>query len=147
MSQVTVSTGAIWGIVGAIAMVIVMQALGGDDPPPFAVFWSKFIGDGDPSNAMPQSLILHAIYAIVAGAVYVPIFTSFNLGFPITTYAGGVIWGIVWGIILMIIAAVVWVNIVLDMDPDQSQVMTMGAAHVAYGLVLGILGAAVPHLV
>lgn len=147
MSQVTVITGAIWGIVGAIAMVVVMQARGGDAPPPFAVFWAKFIGDGDPANAMPQSLILHAIYAIVAGAVYALIFNNFNLGFPITTFTGGIIWGIVWGIVLMIGAAVFWGNMVLDMDPDPSQMMTMGLAHVAYGLVLGILGAAVPHLV
>lgn len=147
MSQVTVLSGAVWGFVGAISMIIVMQAIGGDDPPPFAVFWAKYLGDGNPAEAMPQSLLLHAIYAVVAGAVYVPIFTAFDLGFSITSFAGGIIWGIVWAIVLFIIAAVFWVNMVLDMNPEQRQVITMATAHLAYGLTLGILGASVPHLI
>lgn len=146
MSQVTILTGAVWGIAGAIAMVIVMNARGGDAPPPFAVFWAKFIGDGPPAQAMPQALSLHAIYAIVAGAVYAGLFNAFDLGFPITTYAGGVLWGIVWAVILLIGAMVFWGNLVLDMDPDRPQMVTMALAHLAYGVVLGILGAAVPHL-
>lgn len=146
MSQVTVLTGAIWGIAGAIAMMIVMQAGGGDTPPPFAVFWAKFIGNGDPSNAMPQSLILHALYALVAGAAYAVIFNNFDLGFSITTITGGVIWGVVWGLVLLIGAAVFWVNLVLDMDPDPSQMLPMAIAHLAYGVVLGLLAAVVPHL-
>ncbi|MDY6764165.1 MAG: hypothetical protein SV377_00495, partial [Halobacteria archaeon] len=133
----------------AVAMVIVMQARGGDAPPPFAVFWAKFIGDGDPSEAMPQSLILHAIYAIVAGAVYAVVFNPIgsSVGLLVTTFAGGIVWGIVWAIVLLIVAMVFWGNIVLDMDPDRPQMITIVIAHLAYGLVLGILSAAVPHLV
>lgn len=145
MSQVTVLTGAVWGIVGAIAMVVIMQARGGEAPPPFAVFWAKFIGGGNPSEAMPQSLILHFTYAAAAGAVYVLIFNGFNLGFPITGFTGGVIWGIVWAAVLMI-GAMVQANLILDMDPQPPQVVTMGLAHLVYGLVIGILSAAVPHL-
>lgn len=146
MSQVTLLTGAVWGIVGAIAMVIVMQAIGGDSPPPFAVFWGKFIGNGDPADAMPQALVLHAVYAVGAGAVYASIFNRFDLGFSITSVSGGVIWGVVWGVVLMG-GAIFWVNLVLDMDPDKSQVMSLGAAHLVFGLTLGLLGAVVPHLV
>lgn len=146
MSQVTLLSSAVWGVAGAIAMMVVMQVLGGEDPPPFAVFWAKFIGDGNPSNAMPQSLLLHAGYAVVAGAVYAPVFTAFDLGFPITGVTGGILWGIVWAIVLFLFAAVFWVNMILDMDPDSRQVMTMGFAHLAYGLTLGILSAALPHL-
>lgn len=146
MSQVTLLTGAVGGFVGAIAMVVVMQALGDDDPPPFAVFWAEYLGDGDPASAMPQSLLLHAIYAVVAGGVYVPVFTAFDLGIPITGFGGGAIWGIVWGLVLFAVAAVFWVNNVLDMDPTGRQVRTMAMAHLAYGLTLGLLSAAVPHL-
>lgn len=91
MSQVTLLAGAVWGIAGAIAMMIVMRGLGGDAPPPFAVFWSKFVGGGNPSEAMPQSLVLHAVYALVAEVVFVAIFNSFDLGFPITEFTGGVL--------------------------------------------------------
>lgn len=40
-----------------------------------------------------------------------------------------------------------WGEIVLDMDPGSEQMQTLILAHLAYGLTLGILGAAVPHLV
>lgn len=146
MSEVTLLTGAVWGLVGAITMLIIMQALGTGDPPPFAVFWATFIGDGDPDNAMPQSLLLHAINAVGGGLVYAIVFSAFDLGFPITEFTGGVIWGLVWGIALLIVAAVFWVNAVLDMDPEPAQMRTMAIAHLGYGLTLGILGAAVPHL-
>lgn len=39
-----------------------------------------------------------------------------------------------------------WGKLVLGMDPDRPQLMTIALAHLAYGLVLGLLGAAVPHL-
>lgn len=145
MSEVTLLTGAVWGIAGAIVMMMVMQLLGGGAPPPFAVFWSEFVG-GDPGDAMPQSLLLHGTYAVVAGAVYVAVFSSVDLGYPITGFTGGVLWGLVWGIVLMIVAAVVWVNLVLGMQPARRQMMSMMLAHLGYGLTLGILGAAVPHL-
>ncbi|MFB6311381.1 MAG: hypothetical protein ABEH64_09415 [Salinirussus sp.] len=145
MTEVTLLTGIVWGLVGAVAMVIVMQVLGEGDPPPFAVFWSKFIG-GQTKDAMPQSLLLHAVYAAIAGALYVVIFSAFDLGFAITGFTGGIIWGIVWAIILLVIGMMFWGNLVLDMDPSPAQMRTMGVAHLAYGLVLGILSAAVPHL-
>lgn len=139
-------SGAVWGLAGAVAMVVVMRAIGGDDPAPFAVFWATFLGDGDPGDAMPQSLLLHAIYAVVAGAVSVAVFSAFDLGVPITGVTGGVVWGLIWGVVLFAIAAVVWVNGVLGMDPERGQVRTMALAHLAYGLVLGVLSAVVPHL-
>lgn len=138
--------GAVWGFVGAIAMVIVMGARGGDAPPPFAVYWSETVGDGNPANAMPQALVLHAIYAIVAGGLYVVIFGNVDLGLTIAGFAGGVVWGLVWAVVLMTIGAIFWVNMALDMDPDRPQVMTMGLAHLAYGLTVGVLVAAVPTL-
>lgn len=146
MSQVTLLAGAVWGFVGAITMLIVMRTMGGEGPSPFAAFWAKFIGNGNPSDAMPQALLLHASYAISVGIVYVLIFTPFDLGIPITTFVGGIIWGIVWAIVLMMVAAIFLMNLVLDMNPDQGQMMTMGVAHMVFGLTLGLLAAAVPHI-
>lgn len=136
--------GALWGLVGAIAMVVVMQIRGTEAPPPFAVFWAKFLGDGDPEAAMPRSLLLHAANGIGGGLVFVLVFGAFDLGIPITEVTGGVLWGLVWALVLLVIAAVFWVNIVLDMDPPKSQVQTLVLAHLVYGLTLGILSAVVP---
>lgn len=146
MTDVTLLTGAVWGLVGAVAMVVVMNARGGDAPPPFAVFWAKFLGDGDPHGAMPQALVLHAGYAVVAGAVYTVVFNAFDLGFAITSFPGGVLWGLVYGVVLLVGAMAFWGTFVLDMDTDGAQRRTLVLAHLAYGLVLGLLGAAVPHL-
>lgn len=146
MSQVTLFTGAVWGIVGAGVMLVIMQAVGGEDPPPFAVFWSTFFGDGDPSRAMPHSLILHVIYAALAGITYVAVFTSLELEFAITGLSGGILWGVVWGVVLFLGAAIVWVNGILGMEPDRTAVVVMALAHLGFGLTLGILSALVPHL-
>ncbi|MFB6219603.1 MAG: hypothetical protein ABEH77_10610 [Halobacteriaceae archaeon] len=147
MSGVTLPTGAVWGIAGAVAMVVVMQARGGEAPPPFAVFWAEFVGDGDPDAAMPQALVLHLVYAAGAGAVFAAVFSSFDLGLPITGFAGGIVWGLVWAAVLFVVGAVGWVNGVLGMDPEREQVLTFALAHLAYGVSIGVLGAAVPHLV
>jgi hypothetical protein len=148
MSDVTLLTGAVWGLAGAIAMVVVMNARGGDAPPPFAVFWAKFLG-GDPASAMPQALSLHAVYAVVAGAVYTVVFNPVgdSLGLATTGFTVGIVWGIVYGEVLLVGAMLFWGKLVLDMDPDSDQLMTLALAHLSYGLVLGVLGAAIPHLV
>lgn len=39
---------------------------------------------------------------------------------------------------------VFWGKIVLDLDPSGEQMQTIALAHLAYGLVLGVLAAAVP---
>lgn len=149
MSDVTLLTGAVWGLAGAIAMVVVMNARGGETPPPFAVFWATFIGGGDPAGAMPQALSLHAIYAVGAGAVYTVVFNPLgaSVGLATTGFTGGVVWGVVYAIVLLVGAMVVWGKIILKLTPDSEQMLTMALAHLAYGLVLGVLGAAVPHLV
>ena len=146
MSDVTLLTGAVWGLAGAVVMVLVMAARGGDSPPPFAVFWARFLGDGDPGAAMPQSLLLHAVYAAVAGEVYVLVLGSVDLGLPVTTYTGGIVWGVVWAVVLLIGAMAFWGKLVLKMAPNREQMLTIALAHLGYGLTLGLLVAAVPHL-
>lgn len=147
MSEVTLITGAVWGIVGAIAMVVVMQVRGGEAPPPFAVFWAQYIGDGDPDDAMPAALSLHFSYAIVAGAVYALVTGTVNFGIDPSSPVGGVVWGLIWAIILLAGGMVFWMNMVLDVEPTDEQRMTFVMAHVAFGLTIGILGGLLPHLV
>jgi len=148
MSDIPLLTGAGWGLAGAIAMAIMMHARGGDDPPPFAGFWAKFLGDGNPGATMPQALSLHAIYAIVAGAVYTLVFNpvGVSLGLALTGITGSIVWGILYAIVLLVGAMVLWGKIGLDLDPGGEPIQTIALAHLAYGSVRGILAAVVPHL-
>lgn len=56
------------------------------------------------------------------------------------TLLTGAVWRLVGSMLF-------WGKLVLDMEPDSDQLMAIALAHLAYGLVLGVLGAAVPHLV
>jgi hypothetical protein len=141
----TAITGAVAGVIGALAMVPVMKMAGGDDDPPFAVFWAKFVGDGDPAEAMPAALSLHLVYGAVAGAVLVVV--ALALGGPglldVESAVGGLVWGVIWAVVLLVVA-MLQANTLLDMDPDQDAMLSMGLAHLAYGVVTGLLIAVLP---
>jgi hypothetical protein len=141
----TVLTGAVAGVAGALAMVPVMKVLGGGADPPFAVFWATFVGDGDPRDAMPAALSLHLAYGAVAGAVFVPLLavTGPALTLDPAGLAGGTIGGVLWSLILLF-GAMAQANVLLDLDPDNRSVLTMGVSHLTYGVVLGLLVAVLP---
>jgi len=136
----SITTGAIAGIVGALSMVPVMRMVGADADPPFAVAWAKFVGDGDPGEAMPAALILHLTYGLVAGAVFAAVSGAVGPSVGLTTagVAGAVVWGLVWAALLLV-GAMVQANAVLDMDPDPEALRSLALAHLAYGVVLGIV--------
>ncbi len=145
MADVTLLTGAVWGIIGAFGMMVAMKVIGSESPPPFAAFWAKLFG-GKPQDAMPQAMSVHLLYAAIMGALYTAIFSTFNAGLAITTLAGGVVWGLVWGIALLIGGKVFWIKLILGLEPDEKQRKSFMVAHLTYGLVLGILTALLPHL-
>lgn len=138
-------TGVLAGLVGALAMVPVMKMVGGDTDPPFAVFWATFVGDGDPEAAMPAALSLHLAYGAVAGAVLAVVALAVGGSglLNVESAVGGVVWGLVWAVVLMV-GAMVQANTILDMDPDKDAVLSMGLAHLVYGVVTGLLIAVLP---
>jgi hypothetical protein len=69
-----------------------------------------------------------------------------SLGLALTGITGGIVWGIVYAIVLLVGARVLWGKIGLDLDPGGEPMQTIAVAHLAYGSVLGILAAVVPHL-
>jgi hypothetical protein len=144
-SMPTALTGAVAGVVGALAMVPVMKLLGGGADPPFAVFWATFVGDGDPEAAMPAALGLHLAYGAVAGAVFVPLLsvTGPAISLDPAGLAGGIVGGILWSLVLLFVA-MAQANVLLDLDPDNRSVLTMGVSHLTYGVVLGLLVAGLP---
>lgn len=133
--MVTLSSGLAGGLVATLIMTVFMMTLGNDSPPPTARFWSKYVGNGPPEEYQLQGLVLHILYGIIAGGVFVVSIAILGLG-PLNL-ASGLLWGIAYGILLFVGAAVIWMNIVLDLDADMKMVGTFLFFHLVYGAVLG----------
>lgn len=131
----SIATGLVGGLVATIVMTAFMVALGDDSPPPTSLFWAKYVGDGEPTDYVPQGMVLHAIYGTVAGGVFAVVVTALGLG--VATLGGGLLWGLAYGVVLFVGAAVVWMNAVLGMEPERGQVVLFLLFHLVYGAVLG----------
>lgn len=134
--MVELLTGLIGGLVATIIMTVFMMALGDDSPPPTAIFWAKYIGDGDPKEYLPQGMVLHLIYGISAGG-------AFAVGVPLIDFVDveslemAVFWGLAYGVILFVVAAILWMKVVLQIEPEKKMVGLFLLFHLIYGLVLG----------
>jgi len=133
--MVTIISGLVGGLVATIVMTVFMMGLGDDSPPPTAAFWAKYVGDGAPSDYMLQGMVLHLLYGIVAGGVFVSLLAPLGLG--VTALTGGLLWGVVYGIVLFVIAAGFWMMIVLDMSATPAMAGLFLLFHLVYGVVLG----------
>lgn len=139
MTEVTVLNGLIGGLLATIVMTAFMMALGDDSPPPTALFWAKYVGDGDPSEYMMQGMVLHFLYGISAGIALGVILIAG--GFDTVELLGAVSAGLGYGVVLFVIAAVLWMNVVLDLDAEPRMVGMFLIFHLVYGGVLGaVLG-------
>jgi len=142
MVEITLLGGLLGGLVATIVMTVFMMALGDDSPPPTALFWSKYIGDGPPEEYMMPGMALHMIYGIVAGAALAGGLLAG--GFEEVELLVAVGAGLVYGLVLFAGAAVFWMNVVLGLDPEPKEVGAFLFFHLVYGLVLGgVLGAGV----
>jgi len=133
--MISLVNGLAGGLVATIAMSMFMMTLGDDSPPPTSLFWSKYVGDGDPSEYVPQGMVLHAIYGIAAGAVFVV--GADALGLTVTGLDSGLLWGLAYGVVLFVGAAAFWMNAVLGIDADRKMVGMFLFFHLVYGVVLG----------
>jgi len=112
-----------------------MMNLGDDSPPPTALFWSEYVGDGSPDEYMMQGMVLHMIYGIVAGGVFAV--GAGVLGVSVAGIGGGLLWGLAYGFLLFVGAAVFWMNVVLGLDPEMKMVGMFLFFHLVYGAVFG----------
>lgn len=134
--MVTLLNGLVGGLIATIVMTMFMMTRGDDSPPPTALFWSKYIGDGNPSEYMMPGLFLHLFYGIIAGGVLAGIIPLF--GFISTaTIPAGVTWGLLYGVLLFVFAAIFWMKFVLGLDADKRMVGMFLVFHLVYGAVLG----------
>lgn len=134
--MVTLISGLVGGLVATIVMTVFMMTLGDDSPPPTALFWSKYVGDGDPDQYMMQGMILHLLYGTIAGGVFAIV--AATLGFvSVVTLGSAILWGLVYGFVLFVGAAMFWMNIVLGLDADMKMAGMFLFFHLVYGAVLG----------
>lgn len=137
----SVTAGLAGGLVATIVMTAVMMVMGDGGPPPTAGLVAKFAG-GDPADHAMPGMLLHLGYGIVAGAVFavgVPV-----LGLSLGSLGVAIGLGLVYGIVLMIGGMAFWMRTVIGMKPDKGTMVTFGAVHVVYGVVLGgVLGAGI----
>lgn len=135
--MVTLVSGLVGGLVATIVMTAFMMALGDDSPPPTALFWAKYVGDGPPEEFMMQGIVLHMLYGTIAGGVLVAVAPL--LGFvSLAGFTSAVLWALVYGFVLFVVAAVFWMNVVLDIDAGPKEAGMFLLFHLVYGAVLGV---------
>lgn len=131
----SVIAGLVGGLVATIVMTIMMVMMGDGGPPPTAGLVAKFAG-GEPEDYAMPGMVLHFVYGIVAGAVFAVGVPLIGLTFGSLAVAVGL--GFIYGIVLMI-GGMVWMRMVIGMEPDRDMMLTFGIVHVVYGVVLGVL--------
>jgi len=136
MAELTVLNGLVGGLIATIVMTVFMMTLGDDSPPPTALFWSKYVGDGEPDEYMMQGMVLHMLYGIIAGLVFVVVVPL--IGISIGSMTTAVLFGLAYGFVLFLGAAAFWMNVVLDIDAEMPMVAMFLLFHLIYGGVLGV---------
>jgi hypothetical protein len=130
--------GLVGGLLGTIAMTLLMKLAGGGLPPT-ADLLAKF-GGGDPADYAKPGLLLHLGYGTVAGAVFalgLPV-----LGVGLDSIAVAVAFGLAYGILLMVGGMVFWLRSVIGASPDREAKLRFAAVHLVYGALLGaVVGA------
>jgi hypothetical protein len=75
------------------------------------------------------------IYGIIAGLVFVVAVPV--IGVSIGSMTAALAFGLGYGFVLFLGAAVFWMNVVLDLDPEMPMVAMFLLFHLIYGAVFG----------
>ncbi|MUV85458.1 hypothetical protein GJ631_02385 [Natronomonas sp. CBA1123] len=133
--MVTLLSGLVGGLLATIVMTMFMMALGDDSPPPTAQLWAKYVGDGPAEEYMMPGMALHIMYGIGAGVAFVLVVPA--LGFGLETLLTAVAFGAAYGIVLTVVGMILWMRVVLAMEPDPKMMGMFTVFHLVYGVVLG----------
>lgn len=76
------------------------------------------------------------LYGVIAGAVFVVAVPLLGIGISSMTTA--ILFGLAYGFVLFLGAAVFWMNVVLDLDPEVPMVAMFLFFHLVYGGVFGV---------
>ena len=135
--MVTLLSGLVGGLLATIVMTMFMMTLGDDSPPPTAQLWAKYVGDGPAEEYMMPGMALHMMYGIGAGVAFVLVVPA--LGFGLETLLTAVAFGAAYGIVLTVVGMVLWMRVVLAMEPDPKMMGMFTVFHLVYGVVLGAI--------
>jgi hypothetical protein len=139
MTTTTILNGLVGGVLATVVMTMFMMALGDDSPPPTALFWSKYVEDGTPDEFMMQGMALHFVYGIGAGGLLAAVLVAASVDVADTALTVGA--GLGYGFVLFVFAAMFWMNVMLDVDPEPADIGQFLLFHLIYGAVLGgVLG-------
>lgn len=132
----TILTGLVGGLLGALATAAMTRATG-DEPTPSATVWAMYFGDGDPDGYERQGLVVHVLYGAGAGAVFAIFAGALSLG--LSTVDAALLWAVVWASVLAVIAVGFWRIVFIGETPDGRALAELGAAHLVFGVVLGLV--------
>lgn len=137
--MVTILSGLVGGLVATIVMTVVMMVLqnvsGQDNPTPTQLLWAKYVSSEPPEDAVIPGMLLHLLYGIIAGGVFVLLLPIAGVG--LGTLVAALVWGLVWGVALFVVGAGFWMMMVLDVSPSMGMALPFLVVHLVYGLVLG----------
>jgi hypothetical protein len=74
------------------------------------------------------------LYGVGAGAAFAAVFPAFGVSLTLATAVG---LGLVYGIVLTVVGMVLWMRIVLAMEPEPKTMGLFLLFHLIYGGVLG----------
>lgn len=134
--MVTIVSGLIGGLLGAVLTGAVVSSVDDGHRPP-AVVWAMYFGNGDPDRYRLQGTLVHLLYGAGAGAVFASFARSLSL--DLTTVSSAVTWAVVWAAVLAVIAVGFWSTVAIGDDLDPRSLAELSAEHLAYGITLGVV--------
>lgn len=134
--MVTILAGLVGGFIATLVMTLFQVRLGGDNPPPTSIFWSKYIAGGEPTEYVPQGMALHFIYGTGGGVVFASLISV--IGFlDVASLELAIFWGLGYGVLLFVGAVTFWMPRMLGLKPDSMMAGMFFLFHLIYGAVLG----------
>lgn len=105
--------------------------------PPTAEFWTTYVRPGEPDEATLPAILLHFIYGMGAGVVYVVAAPDFSNASEAGAEGRGVVTAVAYSLLLSAFGLRVVLGTLLDQElsPDEKLIFHLG--HVVYGVTLG----------
>ncbi len=104
--------------------------------PPTAEFLARYLS-GEQADYPVAAFVLHLLYGIGAGIVFVPIFTTM-IGETDEPETVGLVTGAIYGLAASVFGERVVLARMLNMKLDTDEAAVFYAGHLIYGLTLGV---------
>ena len=144
-----ITGGALAGLVGGIALGVMMQLMSAPTPEGGSMPMMAMVGMVVHSTSITVGWIYHLFNSAVIGIL----FAGF-LGGRVSGNRSGVAWGAAWGVLWWVLGGLILMPLLLGMPAFASLIMppmrpvAMGSlvGHLVYGSLLGIVYASIAHV-